>query len=359
LENGALRLAIPLAEVQDQVNELRAQMLASFALSLVPAILLAAVFARLVSAKLGKIIDYAAQVASGNFKARLSKMGKDELGILSRKLNDTGEKLEKMFNALEHEHSELEKLENIRKDFVINVSHELRTPLASIQGYTETLMDGAIDDPENNMRFLKIIRQNAQRLTSLTADLIALSRLEMKNREFQFDCHSASALVEESVMSLQPLAEKAEIRLIAQPMEQDVEVYCDYEGFYQIVSNLVDNAVKYTAHHGEVTVFAQPADNGKGDQFVKFGVRDTGVGIPKEDLGRLFERFYRVDKARSRELGGTGLGLSIVKHLVLAHGGEVSVESEPGVGSTFYFTLPVQKTVQEREAADYRDVMTT
>ncbi|OYW12818.1 MAG: hypothetical protein B7X34_01495, partial [Acidobacteriia bacterium 12-62-4] len=171
VKDGALRLAVPLSEIQSQVDAIRRRMLASTAVAFLPAILLAALFARWVSRRLGLIIEYSAELAKGNFQARLASPGTDELGLLERKLNETGETLEGMFQELEREHAELEKLERVRKDFVINVSHELRTPLASIQGYTETLLDGAIHDAEHNVRFLGIIRQNAERLANLTADL--------------------------------------------------------------------------------------------------------------------------------------------------------------------------------------------
>ena len=154
LEGGAIRLAVPLSRISANVNVIREKVLLSTALAFLPSILLAAYFARFFSAKLGAIIEFAGKLAQGNFKARLKLRSSDELGVLGVKLNETGENLERMFEQLEQEHAELEKLERVRKDFVINVSHELRTPLASIQGYTETLIDGAIHDPKNNMRFL-------------------------------------------------------------------------------------------------------------------------------------------------------------------------------------------------------------
>jgi len=349
IAEGALRFAVPLSDVQQRVNVLRMQILTAAALSFVPAILLAAFFARLVSAKLGRIIDYSSELARGHFGARLDKMGNDELGILGRKLNETGENLERMFNELEREHAELEKLERVRKDFVINVSHELRTPLAAIQGYTETLLDGALEDPNHNRRFLGIIKQNTERLTSLSADLLTLSRLEMKRQEFQFVAFSAKLLLEDILDTLAPLAARRNITLQLQPIDTAEEVFCDREAFYQVLSNLVDNAVKYSPVGSTIRIGAEPIvrDNRK---FLEFSVSDAGVGIPQEDLPRIFERFYRVDKARSRELGGTGLGLSIVKHLILAHGGSVRVTSKVGEGSQFFFSLPAEEIPPSADA---------
>ncbi len=334
---GALRLAVPLSEIQSQVDAIRRRMLGSTALAFLPAILLAALFARWVSRRLGSIIEYSAELAKGNFQARLARPGGDELGLLERKLNETGETLEGMFQELEREHAELEKLERIRKDFVINVSHELRTPLASIQGYTETLLDGAIHEPEHNVRFLGIIRQNAERLGNLTADLLTLSRVEMKQQKFQFASYSVHSLVQDTLDSMLPLAQRKNLTMHFQPTKGAPEAFCDSEAVNQVLTNLIDNALKYSPENGAIVVGVRDLAP---LPFTEIFVQDSGIGIPPEDLSRLFERFYRVDKARSRELGGTGLGLAIVKHLVKAQGGEVRVQSEVGRGSEFSFTLP-------------------
>ena len=332
---NALRLAVPLSEVDRQVNAIRKRMLVSVALAFLPAMLLAAIFARHISRRLGRIIGYAAELAGGNFRASLAPTGGGELGVLARRLAETGDNLRRTVEALEREHAELERLERVRRDFVMNVSHELRTPLASIQGYTETLLDGGLNDAENNERFLTIIRRNAERLARLTADLITLSRIELKTRVFDSHPRPLNALLQEAADTMRPMAEKKSLSLAVEPVSGDAVVYCDYEATFQILTNLLDNAVKYTPEGGRIVVGAR-ALNGT----VEISVRDSGIGIPAEDLPRLFERFYRVDKARSRELGGTGLGLAIVKHLVRAQEGEVRVESEPGRGSVFSFTLP-------------------
>ena len=338
LPEGALRLAVPLSRIAQQVSEIRRQVLASTAVAFLPSVLLAAVFARRVSARLGRIVAHAGRLSDGDFRARLTGTGTDELGTLAAKLNETGSKLELTFKQLEQEHKELERLERVRKDFVINVSHELRTPLASIQGYAETLLEGAIHDPQVNLRFVHIILQNAQRLGRLTADLLTLSRIELQQKTFQFAPYSINGLLNQHVEALRPLAEQKHIQLSLDPAPAGTEVFCDEEAMHQILTNLVDNALKYTPEGGSVRVEARPIT---GDR-VEVSVRDSGIGLPADELPRLFERFYRVDKARSRELGGTGLGLAIVKHLVRAQGGEVGVESAAGVGSRFYFTVPTQ-----------------
>jgi signal transduction histidine kinase len=338
LNGSAMRLAVPLTRIQDQVDQIRRRMLVSTALAFLPAVVLAAFFARHVSSRLGSIILYTGELAKGNFRARLDTSGKDELGVLSRQLKDMGDTLQQTVEQLLHEQAELEKLERVRKDFVINVSHELRTPLASIQGYTETLLDGALHDEEHNVRFLSIIRQNAERLGRLVVDLMTLSSLELKTQKLQFAACDLNVMLSESVDSMRPMAAKKNIAMATEPAPPGTEVFCDVEAVHQVLGNLMDNALKYTPEGGAITIGARVRA-----PFVEVYVADTGIGIPKEEQSRLFERFYRVDKARSRELGGTGLGLSIVKHLVRAQGGDVRVESEQGRGSTFIFTLPIDE----------------
>jgi len=335
---GVLRLASPASEIEARVATIRSEVMIATAFAFLPAVVLAAVFARIASGRLGRIIDYARKLAEGNFRARLHGTGRGELGVLSAKLNETAEKLEFVMVRLETEHAELEKLERVRKDFVANVSHELRTPLASIQGYTETLLDGAIHDAENNLKFLNIIRQNAERLRGLTSDLLVLSQVEQGKQKFRFAPYSVSRLLTADMEMMRPIAQNRSIDLVQEPTPDEVEVFCDARAVHQILTNLLDNAIKYTPDRGRVTAGARPISR----NMVEVFIRDTGLGIPDHDLPRLFERFYRVDKARSRAMGGTGLGLAIVKHLTRAQGGDVRVESQIGRGSTFYFTLPTE-----------------
>jgi two-component system phosphate regulon sensor histidine kinase PhoR len=344
IHNGAIRIAMPLSEINRQVRAVRLKILAGTGLAFLPAMVLAAFLARWISRRFEKVMGHAAQLAKGNFHARLPQTGGAEFGRLAQTLNDTAANLQQATEQLEREHTEMQKVDRIRKDFVINVSHELRTPLASIQGYTETLIDGALHDPEHNMKFLRIIRHNAERLARITADLLTLSRIELKRQKFEFDLHSVNALLRDAVELVRPIAEKNHIRIAEELAPPDADVWCDSEAVSQIMSNLMDNAMKYTPAGGSITVGAQASG-----RHYEFYVRDTGSGIPADELPRLFERFYRVDKARSRELGGTGLGLAIVKHLVAAHNGAARVESQVHQGSTFFFTLPVDEGALSHE----------
>jgi len=346
---GAVRLAVPISHIEAQVGRVRTKILVSTALAFLPAILLAALLARWISGRFATIMAHADQLARGNFRARLAPTFGSEFGELARTLNDTAANLQRTVEQLQREHTELERQERIRKDFVINVSHELRTPLASIQGYTETLLDGAIDDPAHNLQFLRIIRHNAERLARLTEDLLTLSRIEQKRQKLEFEPHSVNGLLKEALDLVHPIARKNSIRLEGEPAAGADEVWCDREAVSQILSNLLDNAIKYTPAGGSIVVGAHAAG-----RFVELFVRDTGAGIPAEDLPRLFERFYRVDKARSRELGGTGLGLAIVKHLVASHNGTVRVESSLNQGSAFYFTLPAEESLLPSETSVVR-----
>ena len=201
-------------------------------------------------------------------------------------------------------------------------------------------MDGAIDDTRNNRRFVRILWQNARRLTQLTSDLMTLSQIEVKAREFEFRTHSVSRLLRMATEGIKPVAERKKLTVSVQPVDSGIALQCDGGALQQILGNLLDNAAKYTPDLGRISVGVQQRE-----RKLDFYVSDTGIGIAKEHIPRLFERFYRVDKARSRELGGTGLGLAIVKHLVQAHNGAVWVESELGVGTTFWFALPTEQPI--------------
>ena len=235
-----------------------------------------------------------------------------------------------------HDVTELRRLERVRQDFVANVSHEFKTPLTAIQGFAETLLAGALDDPENNRRFLEIIRNHAIRLARLTNDLLKLARIEAGKMEVEFSSVSLLELIEGCTETTLLKANRKEITLEITVPPQLPAVRGDAALLRDVLQNLLDNAIQYTPARGHISVSATA-----GPREAVVTVADTGIGIPLADSERIFERFYRVDAARSREAGGTGLGLSIAKHIVEAHGGKLWVESTVGQGSRFSFSLPL------------------
>lgn len=236
-----------------------------------------------------------------------------------------------------HDISELRRLERVRRDFIANISHEFKTPLTAIQGFAETLLDGALNDMKNRERFLEIIRDHALRLSRLTEDLLKLAQIEAGQLPYDARFISFPEIVN-------PCLETSRIKAKAKNLALEINypndlprLFGDLHSFQEILENLLDNAVRYTSEGGTITISATV----KGNE-IEIAVSDNGIGIPKVDQARIFERFYRVDAARSRESGGTGLGLSIVKHLVEAQGGRIKVVSEVGSGSAFYVTLPLR-----------------
>ncbi|GAC1467938.1 MAG: ATP-binding protein [Isosphaeraceae bacterium] len=237
-----------------------------------------------------------------------------------------------------HDVTELRRLERMRQDFVANVSHELKTPLASIKAYTETLLDWALHDENVNVRFLMRIDEQAERLNQLILDLLSLARLESNVEVYEHRPLALASVIASCVESHRDRALSKDQSLIFEQgtLREDTRVVADQEAIRQIFDNLIDNALKYTPEGGSVRISCRSTSD-----LIHVDVVDTGIGIPRDDLPRVFERFYRVDKARSRELGGTGLGLSIVKHLVQSIGGQIQVESRLGAGSRFTLQLPV------------------
>jgi two-component system, OmpR family, phosphate regulon sensor histidine kinase PhoR len=242
-----------------------------------------------------------------------------------------------------HDLTRIKQLERTRQEFVANVSHELRTPLSLIKGYVETLLDGAKDNPEVASKFLETINRNAERLKLLMDDLLTISELESGRTKLELQPVSLKAVIQKVLTDFKSRADARQVQLVNGVPE--LQVLAQPDRLEQVLGNLVDNAIKYGRPRGTVTIAACPTDLGQ----VQISVQDDGPGIPPEAIERVFERFYRVDKARSREQGGTGLGLSIVKHIVQTHGGRVWVSSELGKGATFYFTLPHAPELKKSE----------
>lgn len=267
------------------------------------------------------------------------------LGIRRNELQDSSEiKLGKHLKILEDEIKEmfvknkndieyLKKLERIRTEFLGNVSHELRNPIFSIQGYIETLRDGAIDDPKVNKHFLGKATEHTINLSNLLNDLIDISMIESGEMRLSFRYFDINSFLQPIVDQFKPLAAEKNIELIYHPCRENLKLFGDKTKLKQAVDNLITNAIKYT-ERGKVEILVREERNAG-----RIIVRDTGIGIHEDDIDRIFERFYRVDKARSREVGGTGLGLAIVKHIIEAHGSKINVISKVGEGSEFSFSL--------------------
>lgn len=253
----------------------------------------------------------------------------DELSLLGWELYRTGHTLENDIQALKER-------ENYRREFIGNVSHELKTPIFSAQGFAETLLDGAIEDEEVNRTFLKKIMRNVTRLENLARDLSAITKMETDEIEMSNEAFDLHDLVSEVQDSLELKASENDITLQSEGTEEIPAVYGDPDRIRRVLVNLVDNAIKYNEAGGTVTVQVRARSTDE----VELSVTDDGIGIPAEHQSRLTERFYRVDKSRSRNQGGTGLGLAIVKHILAAHDRTLQVDSTPGEGSTFRFTLP-------------------
>lgn len=325
-----VRLALPLTALESRVADFQRALAIAFGAAFVIAVLVGVLIARSLTHPLLEIAGVARQLAQGTFGQRIQTASRDEVGQLAATLNQMADRVDQDFAALR-------RLESIRKDFVANVSHELRTPLTSIKGYVEALLDGAKDNPEEAARFLHIILKQSDRLNLILEDLLQLSQIESGRVQFKQEPVSLRVIAERTLASLKPQVERKG-HTVTMVLPADLPPATGDEGrLVQVMINLLDNAIKYTPDRGTIRIDGRRVDEG----WIEVSVTDTGLGIPETDRPRVFERFYRVDKARSRELGGTGLGLSIVKHIIEGHGGQVWVEGNPPAGSRFVFRLPV------------------
>ncbi|GAB6184033.1 ATP-binding protein [Thermodesulfovibrio hydrogeniphilus] len=268
------------------------------------------------------------------------KRAGEEIFLYAKAMPVVGESREVFLIVILHDITKLKKLENVRKDFVANVSHELKTPLTAIKGYAETLLEGAIDERENARKCIEIIKNQADRLVALVEDLLTLSRIESGEIKIEKQTVNLREIVNSVFEIFQERSEKKGIELI-NDIKDEIKIRADINKLIQILTNLIDNAVKFT-DKGRVTVSVSfLTENEKNVLLVK----DTGIGIPKEHLSRIGERFYRVDRVRSRQLGGTGLGLAIVKHLIRAHGWQLEIDSEYGVGTEVKIVIPKEDLI--------------
>lgn len=276
---------------------------------------------------LSTIVDGLQRISACDLSVLLPKTGSPDLKQISELTNQ-------IVGNLKRDISRFEKLEKVRSEFLANVSHELRTPIFSIQGFIETLIDGAIDDPNVNREFLQKAYEHSERLNNLLNDLIEISRIESGEMRMSFRYFDIAEFLKNVIEEVLPKAEKKSLKVVQCANSHEVLVLGDKDRLRQVLYNLIDNSIKYTEAGGKIEVGYDELPNS-----VRVFVRDNGAGIGEEHLSRIFERFYRVDKDRSRREGGTGLGLAIVKHIVEAHNSKVEVKSELGTGSEFSFAL--------------------
>lgn len=325
---NVIRLSIHLEDFQKMVAEIRFNFAIAGMLVLLLVLGVSIFISRRISSPIVSIATSVAEIRAGNLDKRINISANDEIGQLAQAVNELVEKLK-------DDIVQLNKLQEVRSQFLGNVSHELRTPIFSMQGFLETLLDGAIDDPNVNRDFLEKAHSHTLRLNTLLNDLIDISRIESGEMKMSFRYFNVHEFLEKVATELRTAAGQRGIRLTFLPESAaETLVLGDRERLQQVLNNLVENAIKYNQPGGEVTVAYKEEG-----AAVRMSVADNGIGIAEEHRTRVFERFYRVDRDRSREAGGTGLGLAIVKHIVEAHGSEVEVTSEVGKGSTFSFTL--------------------
>ncbi len=322
-----VRLAMPMRIVQGTVQDLRVLIIVGGLFILAITVVITWIFAQRMTTPLQDYIRIAQAIEEGEYSMRTKFAGTDEIGRLGTHINQMAEKIEQEFQRLR-------KLERVRTEFIGNTSHELKTPIASIKGYLETLLSGGLEDNEVNKKFLERARFNAERLQLLVNDLIQISRIESGEMRMSVRYFDSLEMLRELQQEFQNqfAGKQLDFRLEI-PEDPEVKVRGDKERIKQALTNLLTNALKYT-EEGEITLGLR--DNA---QAVVIFVEDTGPGIPREYQSRIFERFFRVDRDRSRSVGGTGLGLAIVKHILSAHQTQIHVESDGRTGSRFWFRL--------------------
>jgi len=325
---GVVRLAMPLVDIEEERYALNMIFVLGGILAIGITLIIGYFVSRNITSPIHKMSEAARSIEKGDFSKRVRVNTTDEFGDLAGAIN-------KMADELQVKIDNLQKLDKIRTDFVANVSHELKTPLTSIKGFVETLEDGAIDDKENARKFVTIIRKHVEKLDNIINDLLDLAAIEGGGEKIDIDKVSMNILLDEVVWGFGQMLSVKEQQMNVDYKGNDFEIRGDKDKIEQVLVNLVDNAIKYTGKNGKIT-----ASLFEKKDAVMLVIEDNGIGISKEHLDRIFERFYRVDKARSRELGGTGLGLSIVKHSVMLHKGHIDIDSELTKGTKITIVLP-------------------
>lgn len=293
-------------------------------LSIILSVIVGFGLSRYITRPLREVSEVAHRVAEGNFEKKVMVKSKDELGQLG--------------DAMNHMINRLAEYEAMRRDFVANVSHELRSPLTSIQGFVDAIVEGKSKDADEEVRYLSIVQKETHRLTKLVNELLEISRFDASQSRFNMDAFPVEVVINRAIASLKPQIEGKSIS-IRRALQKDLPLcYGDEDRIEQVIHNILENAVSYSEDGGSIIISA-----GQKDSAVVVEVSDSGPGIPKEELSRIWERFYRVDKARSRTQGGTGLGLAIVQEIIKKHGGRVLAESEIGKGTSIGFSLPILK----------------
>ncbi|MEX1275583.1 MAG: ATP-binding protein [Bacteroidota bacterium] len=322
-----IRVGISLHEVDKAIFEIRLKIALAAIIVLLVVGLTSFLIARKVSKPIVEISAIIRDIKAGNLDRKLPVRSEDEIGRLAELINE-------MTDKLQADIEQLKKLERIRTEFLGNVSHELRTPIFSMRGFLETLLEGAIDDKTVNRKFLQKAYQHAGQLDTLLMDLIEISRIESGEMKMSFRYFNVAGLLQQLAADVADEVRKKRQSIVVQVPAPEMMVFGDKDRLRQAISNLIDNAIKYSPEGSTIQLEAMERDS-----LVSVRVSDTGPGIEAEHLPRIFERFYRVDKNRSREVGGTGLGLAIVKHIIEAHGSRIVVSSEVGKGTIFSFDL--------------------
>lgn len=326
-ETEFIRVAISLSEVEGAVWDIRIKTILAGCIVLLVGIVASRILAKQVAKPIVEIGEIILQIQEGDLDQKLPVHSNDEIGRLSMHINGMTEKLKSDI-------AQLKKLERVRSEFLGNVSHELRTPIFSLKGFLETLLDGAVNDPAVNKKFVEKAYKHANRLDSLLSDLIEISRIESGDMKMSFRYFEVVSFLQQVGQEMGDSFTAKQQHLVLELPEKEIMVYGDKDRLKMAVNNILDNASKYSPNGATTTVRVLEEQ-----ASVTLSIVDGGPGIEQEHLPRIFERFYRVDKTRSRDVGGTGLGLAIVKHIVEAHGSKVSVVSKVGQGTTFSFEL--------------------